>query len=177
MQRDGPWLSVARIRKARGPAGEVTADRVTDIDGAFRDFREVLDFVETNGLIDNMFSTAGGTPNDLDTLENVWLHRPTPGTYEVEVRATAIREDSHVETGAIDADYALVVSGLAGLRDRRGMELDLGSTQRGDLTITLQKTPASYAGGLTLLSVTTQRPISSGRMSRWMIGMPGRGMV
>ena len=33
---------MAWIRKPRGPGGAVTADRVNDLDGAFRDFRDAL---------------------------------------------------------------------------------------------------------------------------------------
>lgn len=63
-----------------------------------------------NGLEAGNFSTAGGTPNTIDTVENVILERPAAGTWTVEVLATQVNVDAHTETSATDADYALVVS-------------------------------------------------------------------
>ncbi len=63
-----------------------------------------------NGLKAGNFSTAGGTPNTIDTVENVILEKPAAGTWTVEVVATQVNADGHPETSATDADYALVVS-------------------------------------------------------------------
>jgi hypothetical protein len=63
-----------------------------------------------NGLRAGNFSTAGGSPNTIDTVENVILERPAAGTWTVEVLATQVNVDAHKETFATDADYALVVS-------------------------------------------------------------------
>ena len=65
-----------------------------------------------NGLLDGNASVAGGAPNTIDTVENVWIPNPEPGVWQVKVRADEINQDSHVETPEIDADYALVVSGV-----------------------------------------------------------------
>lgn len=65
-----------------------------------------------NGLLEGNESVAGGSPNTLDTVENVWVSTPEAGVWSVTVRADEINQDSHVETPAIDADYALVVSGV-----------------------------------------------------------------
>ncbi len=65
-----------------------------------------------NGLVDGLYSTPGGDPNDIDTVENVFIADPEPGTWIVEVIAAEINEDGHVETGGLDADFALVVSGV-----------------------------------------------------------------
>ena len=63
-----------------------------------------------NGLLANMFSTTGGRPNDKDTVENVIVENPAAGEWRVVVFAREINQDSHVETAALDADFALVVS-------------------------------------------------------------------
>ncbi|MFD4676653.1 S8 family serine peptidase [Lentzea sp. NPDC058450] len=63
-----------------------------------------------NGLLAGNFSTAGGSANTVDTVENVLLQTTAAGTWTVEVIATAVNVDGHVETAATDADYALVVS-------------------------------------------------------------------
>jgi len=64
-----------------------------------------------NGLLGSMWSSAGGTANSVDTVENVYVQNPEAGSWSVEVIATEVLVDTHVETGAVDADYALVVTG------------------------------------------------------------------
>lgn len=65
-----------------------------------------------NGLINGSYnySTTGGTSNDLDCVENVFVEFAQAGTWTVEVIADEINQDSHTETGGVDADYALVVT-------------------------------------------------------------------
>ncbi|HZN37341.1 MAG TPA: fibronectin type III domain-containing protein, partial [Planctomycetota bacterium] len=58
------------------------------------------------------YSTAGGAPNTIDTVENVFVQNPAAGTWTVQIIAAEINQDSHVETPAVDCDYALVVSGV-----------------------------------------------------------------
>lgn len=67
------------------------------------------------GLSGNgMWSTAGGSANTVDTVENVFVQAPTSGPWLIEVIASEINEDARPETpGIIDADYGLVISGVA----------------------------------------------------------------
>lgn len=67
-----------------------------------------------NGLNANMYSTAGGSANTLDTVENVFIQNPQAGVWQVEVIAAELNQDTHPETGALDADYALVAFGVSG---------------------------------------------------------------
>jgi hypothetical protein len=64
-----------------------------------------------NGLDVGVWSTFGGSANTIDTVENVFIETPTPGTWTIQVMADLVVQDSHVETPSLDADYALVVSG------------------------------------------------------------------
>ncbi len=64
-----------------------------------------------NGLLGSMWSSPGGSANAIDTVENVYVQNPEAGAWSVEVIATEVLVDTHVETGATDADYALVVTG------------------------------------------------------------------
>ncbi len=73
-----------------------------------------VEYWGNNGLMNSHTSTPGGSSNVLDTVENVFVANPEPGQWSVEVIADEINEDSHVETQKIDADYALVVSGVLG---------------------------------------------------------------
>jgi hypothetical protein len=59
----------------------------------------------------NWSEDVGDFPNDFDTVENVFIQNPTPGSWLIEVLAEEIIEDGHPETPALDADYALVVTG------------------------------------------------------------------
>lgn len=63
-----------------------------------------------NGLLAGNWSTSGGSANTVDTVENVLIQTAAAGTWTIEVIATAVNVDGHVETSATDADYALVVS-------------------------------------------------------------------
>ncbi len=65
-----------------------------------------------NGLTAGNVSTSGGVSNKVDTVENVFLANPAAGPWKVEVLADEIVQDAHTETPAVDADYALVVSGV-----------------------------------------------------------------
>jgi fibronectin type 3 domain-containing protein len=64
-----------------------------------------------NGLDVGVWSTSGGSANTIDTVENVFIETPAVGTWTIQVLADEVVQDSHVETPALDADYALVVSG------------------------------------------------------------------
>jgi hypothetical protein len=65
-----------------------------------------------NGLSSGNFSTPNGVANTVDTVENVFVQNPAAGTWLVQVIASEINEDSHLETPVVDADFALVVSGV-----------------------------------------------------------------
>lgn len=67
-----------------------------------------------NGLNEGNWSTPGGVANTVDTVENVFVQNPAPGTWTIEVSAGTLGADGHVETAATDADYALVVTAKVG---------------------------------------------------------------
>lgn len=64
-----------------------------------------------HGLDAAPWSAAGGARDTVDTIENVFVDAPEPGTWSIFVSADEVNVDGHVETPAIDADYALVVTG------------------------------------------------------------------
>ncbi|MFG0282857.1 MAG: S8 family serine peptidase [Phycisphaerales bacterium JB039] len=65
-----------------------------------------------NGLMDSIWSAPGGSANTLDNVENVFIEKPAAGVWTVEVIASEVNEDQHVETPALDVDFALVVQGV-----------------------------------------------------------------
>jgi hypothetical protein len=68
-------------------------------------------YVGNAGLTDGMWSVTGGNLDTINTIENVFVQNPQAGDWYVQVQATAVVEDNHVETTAVDSDYALVVIG------------------------------------------------------------------
>ncbi len=65
------------------------------------------------GLDAGNYSTSGGSANGVDTVENVFVQSPSSGAWTIEVIAAELNQDSHVETAALDCDYALVASGVS----------------------------------------------------------------
>jgi hypothetical protein len=67
-----------------------------------------------NGLTNGNYSAPGGAEDNVNPLECVFVQNPQAGVWFVDVKATLVAQDSHVETPAVDADYGLVVSGGTG---------------------------------------------------------------
>jgi len=64
------------------------------------------------GLYEGVWSTTGGSADTKNTEECVFIQNPAAGQWTIEVQANEIIQDSHRETPEMDADYALVVSGV-----------------------------------------------------------------
>jgi serine protease AprX len=114
-----------------------------------------------SGFPTALFTAPGGSPNTLDTVENVFVQNPAYGLWRLEVSAPLVAIDQHVETPAVDADFALVASGIGGGRDVSGPLLDLASTP-GALSLALTNLPASYTDGFVMFSFATARPLAMG---------------
>jgi hypothetical protein len=67
-----------------------------------------------NGLTSGVWSVAGGSEDTHNSIECVFVQNPQAGGWNVEVIATLVAADNHVETPQVDADYGLVVSGGTG---------------------------------------------------------------
>ncbi len=60
------------------------------------------------------WSASGGSADTKNTVEHVFVQNPTAGLWRVQVIGSEIVQDGHPETvGVTDADYALVVTGVA----------------------------------------------------------------
>lgn len=61
----------------------------------------------------SMWSTSGGSANTVDTVENVFIQSPETGVWTIQVIASELNADARPQTpGVIDADFALVASGI-----------------------------------------------------------------
>jgi subtilase family protein len=96
----------------RDPPGTTssTLHRINDLDLVVTSPSSKV-YLGNVGLNVGNTSTAGGVANTVDTVENVFLDAPEVGLWTVTVTASDVNQDAHVETGAVDVDFALVVSG------------------------------------------------------------------
>jgi hypothetical protein len=62
------------------------------------------------GLEESVWSSSGGSADDKNTVECVFIENPESGAWTIEIHADEIIDDTHVETQELDADYSLVVS-------------------------------------------------------------------
>ncbi|MGC6487335.1 MAG: S8 family serine peptidase [Planctomycetota bacterium] len=72
------------------------------------------------GLQDGVWSAPGHTEDHVNPIECVFVESPAAGVWTVEVIATRVADDNHVETPIVDADYGLVVVGGTGATGPRG---------------------------------------------------------
>jgi hypothetical protein len=101
------------------------------------------------GLDVGTHSTPGGSPNSVDTVENVFVLDPDPGVWKVEIEAVEINQDAHTETAEDDVDFALVVTGGTGAICAQPL-VDFTATPspaRVGETVTFDSTVSGGAGG------------------------------
>lgn len=135
------------------------------------------------GLRQGNASMEGGSPDTKNVVENVFVPDPEPGAWTVEVFADEVNVDAHLETGAVDADFALVVNGTLG---EVGACVDpiaycdgapnsvgngavfstLGSTSvaANDLSLHVEEMPANQAGLFFYGPETQVLPLGEGTM-------------
>jgi hypothetical protein len=109
---------------------------------------------------ENLWSLSGGTKENVNSVENVWIQNPQPGTWTIGVTAASLIQDNHPETGALDADYSLVVMGSSTVA--QFYNLQLATTGVGDATVTMTNVPAGTVEGYTLLAEAATGPFASG---------------
>lgn len=69
------------------------------------------------GLTTGNASVPGGSPDEINPVENIFVAQPEFGIWTIEVSAPEINQDGRPETSELDADFALVVTGaVVGLR-------------------------------------------------------------
>jgi subtilisin family serine protease len=65
-----------------------------------------------NGLLAGNWSTAGGSENNFDVVENVFLQNPQSGTWTFEVLGSDINTDVVPQVPGNNADFALWITGV-----------------------------------------------------------------
>ena len=97
----------------RDPAGTTSSSlhRINDLDLRAVSPSGVV-YNGNHGLDAGNYSAPGGSPNTVDTVENIYVENPEAGSWQITVFASEVNQDAHIETGAVDADYALIVRGV-----------------------------------------------------------------
>jgi hypothetical protein len=97
-----------------------------------------------NGLLNGLWSTAGGAPNVIDTTENVFVQNPQSGVWTVEVSADEVNQDAYLATpGVVDAAFSLVVSGVEHSALANGIVVNVGNSIGGTVA-NLERSNNSY---------------------------------
>jgi hypothetical protein len=63
------------------------------------------------GLLAGPYSSPGGSPDPIDTVENVFIESPEPGIWRIEIEAAEVNQDGYLATPEEDVTFALVVTG------------------------------------------------------------------
>lgn len=71
-----------------------------------------IEFWGNNGMATSNFTTPGGGPDTINTVERMQINTAIPGTWEVQIIASEINQDGNPDTAGLDARFALIVSGL-----------------------------------------------------------------
>ena len=112
---------------------------------------------------ENLWSLPGGSPENVNSVENVFVQNPQSGNWLVTVTASNVVQDNHVETAAVDVDYALVV--LGGQSSAVPFfDLQLTPVGVGGATIALNNVPAGTVEGYTLFAEQATQPLGGGAL-------------
>ena len=122
-----------------------------------------------HNLENGTWSTPGGSEDTINSLECVFVQNPQAGNWNVEVIATSIVQDNHVETPAVDADYSLVVVGGQGTQAVFASFSSFGQGCAGSVTVPVTCPELNPAGGSLGLDLRdneyTYRVVNSGALT------------
>lgn len=110
-----------------------------------------------------LWTGTGGVKENVNSVENVFVANPTPGTWTVEIIAADINADNHVETAAVDCDYSLCVLGV----DPSPLGvflLNMSTTGVGDGFLEIVNIPTGTIEGYCLFSEDASGPLGSGNV-------------
>jgi hypothetical protein len=106
-----PELKVTMIYKDPPGTTSSTLHRINNVDLKVLSPGGAEVYHGNVGLDAGNYSIAGGGPNNVDTVENVFVQNPAGGAWTVEVTAAEVNLDGNLDTPGDDVVYALVVTG------------------------------------------------------------------
>ncbi len=110
VQAGEPELKVTMIYPDPPGTTSSTLHRINDVDLVVT-APDGTTYYGNNGLDAGNYSTPGGSPNSVDTVENVFVQNPQAGVWTVRVDAVEVNQDGWLETPGDDVAFALVVTG------------------------------------------------------------------
>ncbi|MAG59121.1 MAG: peptidase S8 [Planctomycetes bacterium] len=158
-----PELKVALVWADPAGTTSSTRHRINDLDLKVTSPTGTV-FVGNVGLLSANYSAAGGSTDDVNTEECVFVRLPAAGVWRVEVIAADVNQDGHVETTAIDVDYALAVLGAEGTPLSSAFDIELTSSGAGlgDGHLGLTAIPTGTTQGYCLFSFATSQVLGTG---------------
>jgi hypothetical protein len=107
-------LKITMVYADRAGTPGVSPHRVNDVTLKVTS-PSAVEYWGNNGLSSGIWSTPGGAADTINTVENVFIQSPEAGAWIIEVIASEVNMDVHIETPEEDQDYALVVYGVTDL--------------------------------------------------------------
>ena len=161
-----PELRIAMVWA--DPPGTTSANlhRVNDLDLTVTSPTGVV-YRGNNGLLSGIWSASGGARDTINTEECVFLPWPSSGTWRIDVTASEVNQDGHVETPAVDVDFSLAVLGANPSAVGAPFDLRLSTTGGGvgDGVLGLDNLPATTNSGYCLFSFAAFGAPGSGPMA------------
>ncbi len=166
-QGGGPLRVTMAFRDLMGnPSGGVA--RINDLTLKVTDPNNTV-YWGNNGLASSNWSTSGGVANTIDTVENVFVENPAPGTWTVEVIASEVNEDAYPDTPQMDAAFGLAVSGIEGFS--AGLRIATSGSCPGRVTVSWSDAPAGVPMGLVFAASTGSTTIPNGPCAGTSLGL------
>lgn len=92
-----------------------TGDVFNNLDLEVTDLTTESVYWGNNGLITSRWSSAGGSGDTLNNVENVFIENPTSGPWQIEIIGETLNADGDPITEELDQPYALVASYIPAL--------------------------------------------------------------
>ena len=108
--------------------------RINDLDLRVISPSQVM-YYGNEGLDIGTESTSGGTPDSVDTVENVFIKNPSPGFWYIEIEAAEVNQDEFLSTPEDDVVFALVATGACADGDNDGMGVCTGDCDDSDAAV------------------------------------------
>ncbi|MCL4196965.1 MAG: S8 family serine peptidase [Phycisphaerales bacterium] len=122
-----------------------------------------------NNMRESNYTAPGGSPNTVDTVENVFVQNPAVGTWTIEVTASELNEDAWLDTPGMDAAFALVASGITGFSG--GMRITMSGACPGEVTASWQDAPTNVVMGVVFALATGNAVVPSGPCAGTVLGL------
>ncbi len=165
---DTPEIKITMVyRDLMGnPSGQVA--RINDLTLKVTAPDSTVYWGNTN-MRESNYTAPGGSPNTVDTVENVFVQNPLVGAWTIEVTASELNEDAWLDTPGVDAAFALVASGITGFSG--GLRLSMSGACPGEVTASWQDAPSNVIMGVVFALATGNAVVPTGPCAGTVLGL------